>query len=275
MAIRAILFDLDDTLVVDEAVSQEAFEVVAAKAAQFGAEAKDFIRDSKMLANDLWRKGPCFSYCYAIGISAYECLWGTFDDDREELRKLRAWALSFREAVFDAALRRQLIDIPTLGPELALEFGKARRRLQRLVPDAKEILVRLSGEYFFGLLTNGAPSLQREKIAASGLASFFRAIVISGEKGIGKPRSEIFLQLMAELGVSVSEAVMVGNSKVRDIVGAHNAGMRNIWIRIPGAEEDCDVEPNAEISGLSQLPACLKEIHALAERANSPAPLEI
>ncbi len=263
MAIRAVIFDLDDTLVADEAISEEAFKTVAAKAAQFGAEATDFIRDSKMLAQELWKKGPCFAYCYAIGISAYECLWGTFDDKQEELQKLRAWALPFREMVFDSALRRQLIDIPALGPELSEEFGKARRRLQRLVPDAKEILVRLSCEYLLGLLTNGAPSLQREKIMASGLGSLFRAIVVSGEKGIGKPEPEIFFHLMEELGVDASETVMIGNSKARDIIGAHNAGVRSIWIRIPGAEEHFDVEPHVEISGLNKLPACLKEMDAL------------
>jgi len=268
MAIRAIVFDLDDTLVADEAVSEEAFEAVALKAAQFGVEAKDFTRDAKMLAHELWQKGPCFEYCHAIGISAYECLWGNFDDKQEEIQKLRAWAFPFREMVFDRALRRQLIDIPALGPELAKEFGKSRRCLQRLAPDAKEILVRLNCEYRLGLLTNGAPSLQREKIEAPGLAALFHAIVISGEKGIGKPQPEIFFHLMEELGVEPFETVMVGNSKARDVVGAHNAGVRSIWIRIPGAEEHCDVEPHVEISGLNKLPACLKEMDALTSSSH-------
>ncbi len=275
MAIRAILFDLDDTLVVDEAVSQEAFERVAAKATHFGADAKSFIWDSQMLARNLWSKGPCFAYCRAIGISAFECLWGTFDDDQEDLRKLRTWALPFREAVFDGALRQQLIDIPTVGSELAAEFKKVRRRLQRLMPDAKETLVRLSRDYRLGMLTNGAPSLQREKIVASGLESFFQAISVSGEKGIGKPSSEIFFHLMSELGVLPSETVMVGNSKERDIIGAHNAGIRSVWICVPGAEEPFDIEPDAEISGLSKLPTCIDEMNSVSVRSDSPEPLEI
>ncbi|PWU10018.1 MAG: haloacid dehalogenase [Verrucomicrobia bacterium] len=262
MPIRAILFDLDDTLIADEAISHEAFERVATKAAQVGADITDFMRDSKMLAEELWRKGPCFNYCHAIGISAHECLWGTFDDQQEEIRELRAWALPFRETVFDMALRRQLIDIPALGPELAEEFGKARRRLQRLVPDAKEILVRLNSEYLLGLLTNGAPSLQREKLTASGLGSLFHAVAVSGEKGIGKPNPEIFFQLINELGVTAAETIMVGNSKARDIVGARNAGIRSIWIRVPGSEEQFDVESDMEISGLNKLPTCLKEMNA-------------
>jgi putative hydrolase of the HAD superfamily len=261
MAIRAILFDLDDTLLVDEAVSQEAFEIVAQKATQFGAKATDFIRDSQALAHDLWRKGSCFAYCRAIGISPFECLWGAFNDDQEDLHRLRAWAIPFREAVFDRALRLQLVENPTAGAELAMEFGKVRRRLQRLMPDAKEILVRLALDYQLGLLTNGAPSLQREKIVASGLAPFFQAIAVSGEKGIGKPKAEIFFQLIEELGILPTEAVMVGNSKERDIAGAQNAGIRSIWLRVPGAEELFDVEPDVEISGLNELPACITKMN--------------
>lgn len=260
MAIRAVLFDLDDTLVVDEAISQEAFEIVATKAACFGVDGQRFVRDAVTLARELWNRGPSFTYCRAIGINAFECLWGAFDDNQEELRQLRAWALHFREEVFDGALRRQFIESPTAGHELAREFGEARRRLQRLMPDAKEIVVRLSRLYRLGMLTNGAPSLQREKIIASGLAPFFHAIVISGERGIGKPRAEIFLQLIAELGVSPSETVMVGNSRERDIAGARNAGVRSVWLRVPGAEEPSEVEPDAEISGLSKLPTCIEEM---------------
>ena len=62
------------------------------------------------------------------------------------------------------------------------------------------------------MLTNGAPDLQREKIAASGLESLFQAVVISGLFGIGKPRREIFLHLTDRLGIVPDEAMMVGNS---------------------------------------------------------------
>jgi len=61
---------------------------------------------------------------------------------------------------------------------LAAEFAKSRRGLQRLMPDAKESLARLEPSFKIGLLTNGAPDLQREKIAASGLALFFDAIAV-------------------------------------------------------------------------------------------------
>jgi putative hydrolase of the HAD superfamily len=129
--------------------------------------------------------------------------------------------------------------------------------LQRLLPDALEVLVRLKSGHKLGLLTNGAPDLQREKLAASGLGLHFDAVAVSGEHGIGKPRPEIFQILLEQLGVEAREAVMIGNSLERDIAGARNAGIVPIWIRVAGAEEQAEVEPAATISGLAQLPEVL------------------
>ena len=133
--------------------------------------------------------------------------------------------LSFREQVFDHALRQQMIESAEGSRDLAEAFSRERRLLQRLMPDARETLTRLSARYALGMLTNGAPDLQREKIAASGLESLFKEVVISGVYGIGKPRPEIFLHLTDRLGVAPGEAVMVGNSLERDIAGARNAGI--------------------------------------------------
>jgi len=261
MTLRAVFFDLDDTLVVDEAVSRETLQETAHQAFQnHAAEAERFARDASRHAKSLWQAGPAHSFCRAIGISAYECLWGKFEGGTEDLRVLRAWAGAFRPQVFDQALREQLIESPEGAHDLAEYFSQERRRLQRLMPDALEILTRLSGKYALGMLTNGAPDLQREKIAASGLGGFFQAIVVSGEHGIGKPRPEIFQRLPAELGVETRQAVMVGNSLERDIAGAKNAGMVSIWLKIPGSEEQAPVEPDFTISGLAELPAVLEKL---------------
>jgi len=261
MSVKAVFFDLDDTLVVDEAVSREALRVTAERArASHGAEVERFILDAKRHAKELHQAGPCYPFCKAIGISAFECLWGRFEGDTEDLRRLREWSHAYREQVFDAALRDQMIESPEGAQDLAETFSASRRRLQRLMPDARETLARLSAKYTIALLTNGAPDLQREKIAASGLESFFKAIAVSGEHGIGKPRPEIFHRLAAEAGVDPSEAVMVGNSLERDIAGAHNAGIVSIWIKVAGSEEHHPVDPHYTITGLAELPGILEKL---------------
>jgi len=255
MPLQAILFDLDDTLIVDEAISKSAMESVAALAAKLhGADKARFLVDAGKHSRALWQDNPARAYCAAIGITAEECLWGNFTGESGDLSSLRRWAMEFRHALFDAVLREQ--GVPGDEGALAGEFASTRRKLQRLMPDAKETLARLKPAFKIGLLTNGAPDLQREKIAASGLASFFDAIVVSGEHGVGKPEPGIFHRLLADLGTVPEAAMMVGNSLARDIVGAHNAGITStVWLRVPGSEEFAEVSPRHTIAGLHELPA--------------------
>lgn len=270
MTVKSVLFDLDDTLVVDEAVSHEALVETAERARQrHGAEPERFLRDSSRHAKALWLAGPSHPYCKAIGISAYECLWGKFEGESDDLRQLREWSRTFRDQVFDSALRDQMIESPEGSHDLSEAFAAARRRLQRLMPDAREVLARLGAEYSLGMLTNGAPDLQREKIAASGLGGFFKAVAVSGEHGIGKPRPDIFHRLTGELGIEPAQAVMVGNSLERDIAGARNAGIVSVWIKVSGSEEHAAVEPDFTITALIELPAILKKLEESTYRAEN------
>lgn len=255
MPLQAILFDLDDTLIVDEAISLSAMERTAAAAAKLhGAEIARFLADAKKHSRALWRDNPCLEYCAETGVTAEECLWGIFDSPG--LGDLQAWSLDFRRRLFDAVLREQ--GLPDDDGALAEEFASARRKLQRLMPDAKETLARLKPSFKIGLLTNGAPDLQREKLAACGLAKFFDAVAVSGEHMIGKPKPEIFHILLRELGATPAQAMMVGNSLARDIAGAQAAGIaRTVWLKVPGSEEFADVAPDHTIDALHELPPLL------------------
>ncbi len=261
MPIRAVLFDLDDTLIVDGAVTKEAIAATAALAfSQLGANAADFQRSVLTHAPRLANAADVRPFCKRIGISPFECLWGEFSTDTADFRTLREWAKVYRVNVFDAALRDQQLDGSDVAEQLADSYEKTRRRLARLMPDAMEVLVRLAQPYRLGLLTNGAPDLQREKIATSNLGGFFDAIAISGEHDIGKPDPAIFHRLLAELDVPASEAVMIGNSLERDIAGATNAGIQSVWIKVPGSEETADVTPTATILTLAELPNLITQL---------------
>jgi putative hydrolase of the HAD superfamily len=262
MAVDAILFDLDDTLIVDEAVSKEALASTAQLASKLaGIETSAFLADAKKFGSEFWRKGPCYDYVKSIGISFHECLWGRFEGDKPELVKLREWSQVYRVSVFSAVLRSQGVADEDAAENLAAHFSNQRRQLARLMPDAVETLVRLKATHKVALLTNGAPDLQREKIAASGLGGYFDAIAVSGEHGIGKPRAEIFYILLGELGATADRAVMVGNSLERDIAGAINAQLAAaVWLQVPGSEEHADVKPHHTIRGLHEIPELVGRI---------------
>jgi putative hydrolase of the HAD superfamily len=266
MPVSAVLFDLDDTLLVDEAATRLALAETAKRATHFGAAEKEYLADAMQLADALWRSSEFYSFCDRIGINDAECLWGEFGQEGE-WKALNKWAQTFRLDVFDQALRRQLIENAEAPQELASVFARTRIREMRLMPDALEVLARLQKKYRLGLLTNGAPALQQSKVDQAGLRNFFGTIMVSGEENVGKPEPEIFARLLRQLDVPAAEAVMVGNSKTRDVAGALAAGLRSVWLQVPGAEEPADVEPDYTITSLSELPALLEEMDATTHSA--------
>ena len=83
--------------------------------------------------------------------------------------------------------------------------------------------------YPLGLITNGSSEAQRGKLYATDLAIYFDVILISEEEKIKKPDPAIFLRAAAKLHVSPSECVFVGDNPQADIAGAHRAGMQTVW----------------------------------------------
>jgi putative hydrolase of the HAD superfamily len=161
-------------------------------------------------ARELWRAGPVFEFCRRIGMSPWEGLWCRYEGGGDEVRALRAWAPGFRREAWRLALADQCIDDEALAAELGERFGVARRGLCETFADAPTALDALRGDHAMGLVTNGASCLQREKLAASGLADRFDAIVVSGDLGRAKPDAAIFAHAVRALGAEPGDAVIVG-----------------------------------------------------------------
>jgi putative hydrolase of the HAD superfamily len=258
MSLQAIIFDLDDTLILDEVATLAAFDAAAERAGKHGADSQQFLVTAKKLAASLWKDSEHYEFCEAIGINDAECLWGEFGSQSEELRNLGSWARKFRLEVFDRALREQGIENAEAAAEIAHVFATTRIKEGRLLPDALETLARLQSKYRLGLLTNGAPDLQQDKVQRAALESFFDAIVISGNHPVGKPDPSIFHHLLQQLNASPADALMVGNSLARDVQGARAAGIRSVWLHIPGSEEHADCTPDFTIKSLSELPELIE-----------------
>ncbi len=254
---RAVIFDLDDTLVWDERISRRALLETAEEAARrCGVDAGRLAIAAKEAADKLWHAHAPVDRCNALGIVAFEGMWGHFHGEEDYLRHLREWLPQFRKLIWQQALAGDGVNNGRLAAELGELFARRRRELQNPLPGAEEVLHKLrAAGVRIGLLTNGAPDLQREKIEASGLGMFFDAAVVSGEIGTGKPEPEIFHHLLGKLGVAASESLMVGNSLARDIVGAKRAGLASCWIALEGEEEPVGlVEPDYTIRSLGEVP---------------------
>src|SRR5580693_4710648 len=90
--IRAVLFDLDETLIEEEA-SNDASALAACEIAlaRRGVERVALLAALRMRSQELFIAGPMIDYCRRIGISSREALWGSFIGNDPSLTQLRDW----------------------------------------------------------------------------------------------------------------------------------------------------------------------------------------
>jgi len=262
MSVRAIFFDLDETLMQESASDLAAGLATSQLAAvRAGVDAHALCKALLTRAGELWRCGPAFEYCRSIGISPAEGLWGTFGGAAADLATLRAWVPRYRAAAWAGALARFSVNDFALASELADSFVRERHARHVVYPETLGVLEALVRDYPLALITNGASEIQREKLARSGLSGFFREIVISGEAGVGKPNPAIFRLALSALDVAPDAAVMVGDNLNRDVNGARNAGMPAVWVnRNSGLRPDAASRPDVEVPDLAGLDRVVRDL---------------
>ena len=110
-----------------------------------------------------------------------------------------------------------------------------------------------------GLLSNTHwPRTQHEEwLARDGLIDLIDARVYTSDLSHMKPHPDAFKAVLDELQVAAEHAVFVGDRLMDDIFGAKQLGMRTVWMR-NDAVPRYDVEPDAVIDELSELPSILE-----------------
>jgi putative hydrolase of the HAD superfamily len=125
-----------------------------------------------------------------------------------------------------------------------------------LYPGARELLDALRPHCRLGLITDGDVDIQRGKVAALGIGSSFDAVVYSDELGRErrKPDAAPFEAALRQLGVAPSDAAYVGDNPAKDVVGARRAGM--VAIRVRSGEYaalDADIPAQIDVADLAEL----------------------
>ena len=104
-----------------------------------------------------------------------------------------------------------------------------------LLPHAREAVTELARRARLCLVTNGITSVQRGRLAASGLQDCFTAVLISEELGFAKPDTRFFARACALLDLPPSDVLCVGDNPVADVGGAHAAGIDACWYSPAGS----------------------------------------
>ncbi|HOJ41127.1 MAG TPA: HAD hydrolase-like protein, partial [bacterium] len=174
--VKAVLFDLDDTLILEEKATEEAFLAAASLAyRRYGLSPEKLLKTIQGLAEDFWKTAPAYRWCQQVGISPREALWADFADEIPEARIMQSWIPDFRRRCWQEALRKSGIEDLSLAEEMATCYRKECRQRHRLFPEVRPVLKRLSS-WPLAMVTNGLRRHQCEKINQAGLARFFSVV---------------------------------------------------------------------------------------------------
>jgi putative hydrolase of the HAD superfamily len=256
--LRAVLLDLDDTLVHEQESVTRAFLATCRPVRErYGIDPDALQRSVRRYARELWYASPVYDWCKRIGMSSWEGLSSRFEGTDEHLAFLRGWAPEFRRQAWTKGLAEHGIVDADLVEQLAAAYPRERGKNHVAFPDAELVVRRLKEEYRLGLVTNGVSDIQLEKLAAVRLTVYFDAIMVSGDLGIGKPEAAIFLAALGKLEARASEAVMVGDSLERDMQGGRAVGLKTVWMN-PAHADPGGIRPDAVITNLNELPGVLR-----------------
>lgn len=259
--VKAIMFDLDDTLLWDQKSVQEAFRVTCRLAMdKYQIDPVQLEESVRKEATKLYSSYETFAFTQMIGINPFEGLWGDFQDNHEQFQKMAQIMPFYRKDAWTNGLKALGIEDADLGQELAEKFPAERRKHPFIYEDTFEVLDQLKGCVKLLLLTNGSPQLQTTKLEITPeIAPYFDHIVISGDFGQGKPAPELFEHAVGLLEVEKKEVLMVGDNLMTDILGANRAGIKSVWVNRHHKVTD-QVKPTYEIKKLADLLPLLKEI---------------
>lgn len=207
---RAILFDLDDTLIHAYAKPEEAWtRLLGLYAAPLDAHDPAAIERVRAAVMDESR---------------------TFWTDPVAAAKWRLDIPGARRLAVRQGLAKLGRADDALADRIADDFTEMRRREYRLYPDAHTTVdtLRAAGVKL-ALVTNGAKETQRAKIERFELEHRFDHIQIEGEFGQGKPEPAVYRHALERLGVAPAEAWMVGDNYEWEVVAPLALGMAGIW----------------------------------------------
>lgn len=253
--LKAVLFDLDDTLMPDESAANEALVATAQVAKQWHNIPPGDLKDAvRRVARRLFRAHPVVApYDGNFDVSSWSALSARFDGEDDEMKQLRAWVPEYRHEVWSGALAENGIADPLLADTLSCVYVAERRARYQPFPDALQVLRELGQTFRLGLVTNGPGDLQYDKLDVSGLKGCFGAVVVSREAGFAKPDPRIFAIALDRMGVAASDSVFVGDNPRTDIKGAHAAGVKAVWFNRDNSPSPDDIVPDHTIRSLTEL----------------------
>jgi pyrimidine 5'-nucleotidase len=207
--VRAVLFDLDDTLFDHDGSARSALEAV---------------RDCHECFTRLTRAELESAHAALVEELHGEVLGGRLNLDAARLERFRR--------LYGAA---GIAADAGMAARAAAAYRERYLASRQAVRGAAALLQLVRARARVGVVSNNLREEQEDKLRHCGLAPFVDALVVSGDTGVAKPDPRIFAIALERLGAAAPAAVMLGDSWEADVAGARAAGIRAVWFNRRGA----------------------------------------
>ncbi len=234
--LKAVIFDLDDTLYPESQFVLSGFNAV----------------DKYLSDHDRCKEGQFAGTA-----------WSLFE------RGLRG-------RIFDETLRLLGLESTATTVRDLIEVYRSHHPVIAMFPDGSDCLEALSKRFRLGVITDGPAACQRNKFQALFLAQWVDQVVYSDECGrdCWKPHPKPYKTIQERLGLEPFSLVYVGDNPAKDFRGARGVGWRSIRIRRPGTlhfevEPLPGYEPDLEFPSLKAMKAAL--LHPSLPEPSAPS----
>lgn len=233
--IKAVIFDLDDTLYEEESyVRQALFHTAEYMAEQSGltGQSEQTGLDGQVEQNGLNGQG---GRTEQNGLTGQDELTAQ-EEKREKTEQFYRRMLEIlqeegRGRIFNRVCEEFQVELPV---KKLVEVYRSTRPVLQLYPDAEQLLERLEKKAVkTGLITDGCSMVQHAKIEALSLNKRLDYVLATDDFGISKPQRAVYERCLEALGCTPEEAVYIGDNPAKDFCGAREIGMATVRIVRP------------------------------------------
>lgn len=248
-AIRAITFDLWDTVFIDDSDEpKRRAQGLAAKPVERRNLVRTFLQRHKPISKEL------VDIAYDTIDAAFQQVW---------YGQNVTWTVRERLSVLLKGLGRRLPE-PELDELVRLHEEMELSVKPELAPGITQALSNLHGKYRLGVISDAifTPGRAlRQLLADYGILQFFDAFAFSDELGCAKPTAALFEAAARALGVELCEIVHIGDRELKDVQGPHDVGARSIFCTVVKDRGSQNTNADAICSNFQDLPVILEKLN--------------
>ncbi len=219
-SIRAVTFDLWDTIIVDD--SDEPKRIAKGLLSKYLTRRElvwESVKKHKPITREL------VDASYAATDAAFRKVWYDHNVTWSVDERLKIVLKGLSQTI----LPEEMAELVRLHEEMELEIQPD------LAPGIVEAVKQLHGKYKLGVISDTIFSsgvVLRKLLKDNNIEQYFDVFIFSDEMGYSKPDPRAFMAAAKGLGVDITEIVHVGDRDAKDIKGPQGLGAKGIYTTV-------------------------------------------